>query len=71
MEVRTHIFDVSAHSLAADRQTATDLNVFLSIGIAHLPTHAEDLRALYATADASLYEAKKRGRDCVLTREDH
>lgn len=71
MEVRTHIFDVSAHSLAADRETATVVDVSVSIGIAHLPTHADDLRALYATADAALYEAKRRGRDCVLTREDH
>ena len=37
----------------------------VSIGVAHLPTHAPDQRSLYLAADAALYEAKNRGRDRV------
>ena len=37
----------------------------VSIGVAHLPTHAPDQRSLYLAADAALYEAKNRGRDQV------
>jgi diguanylate cyclase (GGDEF)-like protein len=65
LEVRTHAFDVRPYSLATDPETAVDLGVTLSIGVAHLPTHANDLRELYAAADASLYEAKKSGRNRV------
>jgi diguanylate cyclase (GGDEF)-like protein len=65
LEVRTHVFDISASSMAARSDIPTHLDVSVSIGIAHLPTHAHDLRALYAAADASLYDAKKRGRDRI------
>lgn len=65
LEVRAHTFDVSAHSLAADPASTKDLAVSLSIGVAHLPTHATDLRALYTAADAALYRAKHEGRDRV------
>ncbi|RZS90063.1 diguanylate cyclase (GGDEF)-like protein [Motilibacter rhizosphaerae] len=40
----------------------TLLPVSVSAGCAHAPTHARDLRALYAAADAALYEAKRAGR---------
>lgn len=67
LEVRAHTFDVSAHSLAGEPADAAALPVSLSVGVAHLPTHAADLRALYAAADAALYQAKERGRDQVGT----
>jgi diguanylate cyclase (GGDEF)-like protein len=67
LEVRTHTFDLSAHTLSADPDRPTAQPVSLSTGVAHLPTHARDLRALYSAADAALYEAKKGGRDCVAT----
>lgn len=38
------------------------LPVSISMGCAHLPTHATDLRTLYSAADAALYEAKQAGR---------
>ncbi|MBS4752831.1 GGDEF domain-containing protein [Nocardioides sp. zg-ZUI104] len=41
--------------------------VSISIGCAHLPTHASDLHALYSAADSALYRAKELGRDCVVT----
>jgi diguanylate cyclase (GGDEF)-like protein len=41
------------------------LPITVSTGIAHLPTHGANLRALYAAADASLYDAKRCGRDRV------
>jgi diguanylate cyclase (GGDEF)-like protein len=63
--VRAHRFDISGQTMASDRDASTVLHVTLSIGVAHLPTHAEDLRALYVAADASLYDAKKGGRDRI------
>jgi diguanylate cyclase (GGDEF)-like protein len=37
--------------------------ISVSIGLSHAPTHANDLRSMYSTADAALYEAKRSGRD--------
>lgn len=63
--VRGHIFDLSDSSLALAHDVSRIPTVTVSVGIAHLPTHAEGLRALYAAADASLYDAKRQGRDQV------
>ncbi len=41
------------------------VNVSISAGVAHAPTHAVDLRSLYTAADSALYEAKRAGRDRV------
>jgi len=65
LEVRSQLFDVSACSMATATSRSTALALSVSIGIAHLPTHADDLRALYAAADASLYQAKTTGRDRI------
>ncbi|MGN6605927.1 MAG: GGDEF domain-containing protein [Jatrophihabitans sp.] len=65
--VRRHRFDVGAHSMAAVRGAAAVLEVTLSIGVAHVATGAGDLRSLYAAADAALYDAKRGGRDQVVT----
>jgi diguanylate cyclase (GGDEF)-like protein len=50
---------------AISSPTGDPLNVTASIGIA--PMRAEDVsrRDLIAAADAALYEAKRRGKDCV------
>src|SRR3954454_16273580 len=63
--VRAHPFDVSGQTMAPHHDGASSLSVTLSIGVAHLPTQAHDLRALYAAADAALYQAKRKGRDQV------
>ena len=57
------LWDVRAHPfvLASGRTPA----VTVSIGVAQLPTHAVDLRSLYSAADASLYVAKRAGRDRI------
>jgi diguanylate cyclase (GGDEF)-like protein len=39
------------------------LALSISVGIAHAPQHATDLRGLCSAADAALYEAKRGGRD--------
>ena len=44
-----------------------EVRVTVSIGLAHAPTHAFDLRTLYAAADAALYDAKRGGRNRVTT----
>lgn len=63
--VRSHPFDVSGISMAGHHEGEIPLSVTLSIGVAHLPSQARDLRALYAAADAALYDAKRNGRDRV------
>lgn len=46
-------------------EDGTEVAVSISMGCAHLPTHATDLRTLYTAADAALYEAKQAGRGRV------
>jgi diguanylate cyclase (GGDEF)-like protein len=41
----------------------TWLALSISVGVAHAPRHASDLRGLYSAADAALYAAKRTGRD--------
>ena len=55
-EVRAHVFDVG---------TDLTLSLSVSVGLAHVPTHGNDLRSLYAAADSSLYAAKRAGRNQV------
>jgi diguanylate cyclase (GGDEF)-like protein len=57
--VRKEGFEVSVNDL---------INVSISAGLAHSPTHGSDHRTLYAAADAALYDAKRAGRDRVVTR---
>ena len=40
----------------------TRLQLSVSVGVAHVRGHGEDLGALYAAADAALYDAKRSGR---------
>jgi diguanylate cyclase (GGDEF)-like protein len=56
-DVRAHAFTVSE---------AQTVRISVSVGVAHAPTRAADLRTLYAGADAALYEAKQAGRDRVV-----
>jgi len=46
-----------------------DVKITISIGVAHYPAHASDLKALISAADAALYECKHTGRNktCVAT----
>jgi diguanylate cyclase (GGDEF)-like protein len=57
------LWDVRAH--AFDIECGEALSISVSAGVAHAPTHAGDLRALYAAADSALYEAKRAGRNRV------
>jgi diguanylate cyclase (GGDEF)-like protein len=56
-DVRAHAFSVEGHHDA--------LSVSVSLGLAHAPSDADELRSLYAAADAALYEAKRAGRGRV------
>ena len=53
------VWDVRAQTFLVDDDE--HLNVSVSVGIAHAPTHAVDLRTLYTAADAALYNAKNAG----------
>ncbi|GAA3828958.1 GGDEF domain-containing protein [Nocardioides panacisoli] len=55
-EVRSHVFRLAG---------AEAVHVSVSIGLAHAPTDAEDVRTLYTRADAALYRAKAGGRGRV------
>jgi diguanylate cyclase (GGDEF)-like protein len=55
--------DVRCHVFATEGGVTVPVTV--SMGIAHLPTHGSNLRALYGAADTSLYVAKGCGRDQV------
>ena len=44
--------------------------ITMSAGVATFPVHASDGDPLVTAADASLYEAKRRGRDCVVGQSD-
>ncbi len=57
------LWAVRAHQFGVDDGPPISLSV--SAGLAHAPTHASDLRSLYAAADAALYDAKRAGRDRV------
>lgn len=46
------------------------VQIGVSIGIASIPHDAESYRDLMAAADAALYEAKRRGRNCALIAGD-
>jgi diguanylate cyclase (GGDEF)-like protein len=55
------IADVRANSFCVEHELGP-LTVSVSVGLAHAPSDAEDLRTLYAAADAALYEVKRSGR---------
>jgi diguanylate cyclase (GGDEF)-like protein len=57
------LWDVRTHPFATTE--GVHVSVSVSIGTAHAPTHAVDLRSLYVAADAALYRAKQSGRDQV------
>lgn len=57
-EVRGHGFILSSGAIT---------NISVSAGMAHSPTDADDAQALYSAADAALYDAKRAGRDRVMT----
>lgn len=64
-EVRAHAFPTHA-----DHGEREPLSVSITIGLAHAPTDALDLRSLYAAADAALYAAKRAGRGRVGVAND-
>jgi diguanylate cyclase (GGDEF)-like protein len=59
--VGSHAFDVGGTDMA---------RVSVSVGFAHAPTDASELRTLYVAADAALYEAKRSGRDRAASPAD-
>jgi diguanylate cyclase (GGDEF)-like protein len=42
-------------------------NISVSVGLASFPDHGTSSEALLRAADAALYRAKERGRDCVVS----
>lgn len=56
---------VAAHPFRTS--DGVDIKVSVSVGVAHAPSQAVDLRGLYSAADQALYEAKRGGRNRVGT----
>ncbi len=54
--IRAHRFDLGVGAA---------VTISVSIGVAHAPSHANDLRGLYATADEAMYRAKRGGKDQI------
>jgi len=54
----------------AVRDRPGTISVTLSIGAAMAEAEHRDFDALFAAADRALYEAKRRGRDCVVTADE-
>ncbi len=62
----TMLADVKGHAFAVEGR-GEDLSVSVSLGLAHAPSDAYDLRTLYSAADAALYQAKRSGRGRVVS----
>jgi diguanylate cyclase (GGDEF)-like protein len=57
------VWDVRAHTFLVNDDDEASVSV--TVGLAHAPTHAIDLRTLYTAADAALYDAKRAGGNRV------
>jgi diguanylate cyclase (GGDEF)-like protein len=55
---------VRVHPFALDGED--NVEVSISMGLAHAPSHATDLRGLYQAADVALYQAKQAGRNQLV-----
>jgi diguanylate cyclase (GGDEF)-like protein len=62
----TLLSDVRTHTFAVDEHGHSVGSVSVSMGLAHAPSDAFDLRTLYTAADTALYEAKRKGRDQLM-----
>ncbi len=62
---RAQQFLDAIRSTPLELSDGTLLAVSVSLGVAHMPSHAEGLLELYQAADEALYEAKRRGRGTV------
>jgi diguanylate cyclase (GGDEF)-like protein len=65
----TMLTDVREHPFAIEGKPET-LSVSISMGLAHAPSDAYDLRTLYSAADSALYEAKRSGRGRLVVAAD-
>jgi diguanylate cyclase (GGDEF)-like protein len=57
------VWDVRAHTFLVN--DGDEIDVSVTVGLAHAPTHAIDLRTLYTAADAAMYQAKRAGGNRV------
>ena len=55
---------IEAHRFTLDDVT---IGVTISIGVAHVPLHGQDLKSVVGAADRALYRAKETGRNRVCT----
>lgn len=67
---RAHELLDAVTSAPLELTTGGWLSLSVSIGVAHAPLHAQDLRELYAAADEVLYAAKRGGRGHVRSRRE-
>jgi diguanylate cyclase (GGDEF)-like protein len=62
---RANQFLDAIHSTPLELPDGTLLAISVSVGVAHIPTHATTLLELYQAADVALYKAKRSGRGLV------
>jgi diguanylate cyclase (GGDEF)-like protein len=64
--LRLRIAEMRVPAMAGGTSDSPDVPMSVSIGVACAPADGEELTALLLAADAALYEAKGRGRNCVV-----
>jgi diguanylate cyclase (GGDEF)-like protein len=64
--LRLRIAEMRVPAMAGGTSDSPDVPMSVSIGVACAPADGDELTALLLAADAALYEAKGRGRNCVV-----
>ena len=61
------IREVIAEQATRDLSADVDRGITVSLGVASFPEHCQEIDSLLKKTDDLLYEAKKQGKNCVVT----